>query len=89
MLFRSWNPNTGWVTGSGGLTRPRQRGNLIMEWLDAHPDVTEYVVLDDNSDMDAVWEHFVQTSMDVGITDADATRAIEILNGHLQPPRSP
>ncbi len=58
------------------------RGDEIKEWLGHHPEVTHYVVLDDCSDMDAVVDHLVQTSDLVGLTDADVTRALQILEEH-------
>lgn len=58
------------------------RGTEIQHWLDAHPNVTSYVILDDNDD--ALSTHtgrFVQTDERVGLTEADAERAIAILMG--------
>jgi hypothetical protein len=56
------------------------RGLEIRTWLDAHPEVTAFVVLDDESDMDGVEEQFVQTNMDVGITQENVDQAVAILN---------
>lgn len=36
-----------------------QRGNEIQDWLSEHPEVTHFVVFDDDSDMDAVRDNFV------------------------------
>ncbi len=38
-----------------------QRGNEIAKWLEGKNDITDFVVLDDDSDMDAVKDNFVQT----------------------------
>jgi hypothetical protein len=38
-----------------------QRGDEIKYWLHLHPEVTEFAVLDDDSDMDAVRDRFVKT----------------------------
>lgn len=64
-----------------------ERGDEIRLWLDEHPDVTSYVVLDDFGDMKAVRDRFVQTDMDAGLTDADVERAIALLapRGKAQP----
>jgi hypothetical protein len=49
----------------------------IKQWLDEHP-TGRYVVLDDQ--IDAGGPHpFVQTKMDIGLTEADADRAIDLL----------
>ncbi len=49
------------------------RGQQIQRWLDAHPEVTEYVVIDDDSDMlDSQKPRFVQTSWLTGLTMFDA-----------------
>ena len=57
-----------------------RRGYEIQDYLDKHPDVTNYVILDDSSDMlDSQREHFVKTSPSFGLTKEDAERAIAIL----------
>lgn len=61
-----------------------ERGDEIKEWLDRHQEYTEFVVLDDDSDMTAVMDHFVQTCFyGRGLTSDLADKAIEVLNGHL------
>lgn len=62
----------------------RKRGYEIQEWLDNNPDVTHYVILDDNSDMlDSQLGNFVKTDMFRGLCGADAEKAIKILNEEL------
>lgn len=46
-----------------GLYVAEERGDEIREWLAKHPEVTAFVVLDDGTDMTAVAEHHVQTSL--------------------------
>jgi len=71
-------PGTGLVVDAYG-----ERGDEICAWIESAEArgfmVDGFVVLDDNSDMSAVRAHFVQTSMDTGITESDVERAIEIL----------
>ncbi len=45
------------------------RGVEIQQWLDAHPEVTKYAILDDNSDMlvDQM-PNFFHTRWEVGVT---------------------
>lgn len=58
------------------------RGQEIQSWLDALPAgvVTSYVVLDDD-EVPSHDGHFIQTDVEVGLTDDDAQRAIDILRG--------
>lgn len=58
-----------------------QRGDEVAEWLRRNPSVESFVVLDDDDDIDAVRDRFVQTSGAAGLTDADVERAIAVLTG--------
>lgn len=58
------------------------RGKEIQVWLDRHPEVERFVILDDDSDMlESQLPFFVQTDFENGLTWADARVAINILNG--------
>lgn len=63
------------------------RGHEIQDWLDRHPEVTEYVIVDDDSDMlDSQLRNFVQTEPNTGLTEILAYRIIHKLNngaGHI------
>ncbi len=65
------------VQGSGGLYLSRPRRDEIRAWLDAHPDVDRWVVLDDSSD--AGPDRYVQPDFAVGMSAEDAQAAISIL----------
>ena len=67
------------------------RGHEIQYWLDRHPEVTHYVILDDDNDMlDSQRQNFVRTAnnkhhtdfVDIGygLTKECAEQAIDILN---------
>lgn len=57
------------------------RGGEIQTWLDKHPEVDNYVIIDDDGDMlDSQLYHFVQTNYEDGITEIETTRAIKVLN---------
>ena len=57
------------------------RGGEIQKWLNDHPEVDNYVILDDDHDMwDSQMYHFVQTNYEDGITEVETIRAIKILN---------
>lgn len=72
-----------------GLTAPLagttpeawSRGDDITEYLRRHPDVTNYVVLDDDIDAARIPDptRFVYINPAKGITDADVERAIAVL----------
>ena len=64
-------------TPDGKAVAASDRGEEIRQWLDAHPEVTEFVVLDDQADMTAVRDYFIQT--EDGIEDEHVDRAIAML----------
>ena len=56
------------------------RGKEIQDWLGRHPKVTDYVILDDDSDMlPEQMDHFVNTDGMIGFTIYDMVKAAEIL----------
>lgn len=56
------------------------RGVEIREWLKEHPEVTNYVILDDDSDMLLEQaNHFVKTDTYEGLTNENVEQAINIL----------
>lgn len=61
---------------------PASRGKEIKKWLDEHPEVERYVILDDDT-FDMLPEQkpcLIQTDWAAGIEDADVKRAVEILS---------
>jgi hypothetical protein len=57
------------------------RGQEIMDWLDEHDDVDNYVIIDDDNDFyDEQLYHFVQTNYEDGLTEVETKRAIKVLN---------
>lgn len=58
------------------------RGNEIKSYMNEHPEVENYVIIDDDSDMcDYQLFNFVQTDTCDGITERDAKLCVDILNG--------
>lgn len=58
-----------------------ERGNEIKWYLDNHPEITNYVIIDDDNDMlPEQQENFVQTFHQYGITNVVAEKCIEILS---------
>lgn len=62
----------------------RIRGDEIKKWLDEHPEVESYVILDDDSDMlEEQVDNFVHTDADIGLDWEDYCKAYEILMGEM------
>lgn len=60
------------------------RGAEIQRWLDAHPEVTNYVIIDDDSDMlESQAPHFVQTLYADGVRFCHFLAMKRILGGEL------
>lgn len=58
-----------------------QRGEEIKHWLEKHPEVTNYVVFDDDCDMDAVRANFIRQDSQIGLTINQVWDAVRILKG--------
>ena len=56
-----------------------ERGDEIKEWLSRNPDVTHYVILDDDNDMSDIADHLVRTTFHRGLLPEHAAKAIEML----------
>lgn len=57
------------------------RGNEIDRWLQGHSEVSNFVILDDRTDIDPNKNHWIQTVMSRGLGKAEADEAIRILRG--------
>lgn len=65
-------------------TESDTRGNQIQRWLDKHPEVEFYAIVDDNSGMLSLQkDHFVQTDFDEGLTLADFKDLCTVLEGGI------
>ena len=63
---------TPWLTGI--------RGTEIQDWLETHKEYTNYVILDDDSDMlESQKDHFVHTDNVIGFNLYDMMKAVDIL----------
>lgn len=58
--------------------RSRERGDEIARWLQDNAPDASYIVFDDDSDMTAVRERFIQTSWGYGLLDEHIDRAREL-----------
>ena len=61
-----------------------ERGLEIQDWLDTHPEVTHYIVIDDNDwNISALHgDRFVKTTWEAGLTFDKAQEACEKLSNH-------
>lgn len=69
------------VTPDYNFRRPR--GHEIADWLEQHPEVTHYVIIDDVDEFanGRLRKHFVQTDFyGLGLTQLHCEKAIKILN---------
>lgn len=57
------------------------RGGEIDQWLAEHPEVTDFVILDDNSDMEPYMDKFVKTTWATGLTLPHVYETIKRLKG--------
>lgn len=76
------------VTERLGISKTGERyyrGHEIQKYLDEHPEVEQYVILDDDGDMlDSQLRNFVQTDGMIGLTETLAYRAAYILNNGVR-----
>ena len=66
-----------------GITRDLSslRGNEIKDWLDRHPGVEQYAIVDDIDEMlNSQQEYFVQTQSNIGLTNDSVNKIIQILS---------
>ena len=57
----------------------RGRGQEIDHWLREHPTITQFAIVDDDSDMEPHMDRLVKTSHDDGLMDEHVERLIEML----------
>lgn len=76
-LLLSWGVAGEVVGRTGGMGT--QRGYEIGAFLTASPEITRYVILDDDSDMAGLIGKLVQTNAETGLTMADVERAKVII----------
>ena len=69
------------VLGQYGKTYHFSRGEEIDMWLQWHPEVKNYVIVDDREDMmEHQLDHFVKVNPYRGFTDEDLEKALMILD---------
>ncbi len=64
---------------AGGLFIGAERGAEIQEWLNAHPDVTAFAIVDDSKDMGPLARQLVRTTWQSGLEREHVERLVEML----------
>ena len=59
--------------------KPTQRDHHILRWLDAHPEIDNYVIVDDEAELPDFKHKYVQPNAYVGFTEKDMKKALKIL----------
>jgi hypothetical protein len=67
------------IVGRTPELHDKQRGDEIRAWIDENAPIRGFVVLDDDSDMDAVQKHHLKTSMQEGLTERHINHALDRL----------
>lgn len=69
------------ILDTTSILRKCNRGDEIRSWLEKHPEVVSFVILDDDSDMCEFTEtNLVKTSYARGLREEHVIKAIEMLN---------
>jgi hypothetical protein len=69
------------MIGTTPVSENGYRGEEIETYLKNHPEITEFVIIDDDSDMDPFMDRLVKTDSRNGLTFTDAEKVIEMLGG--------
>lgn len=69
------------MIGTTPVSEEGYRGKEIEQYLKEHPEVTEFVILDDDGDMKPYMDRLVKTDSRNGLTFTDAEKVIEMFGG--------
>jgi hypothetical protein len=69
------------MIGTTPVADSRYRGDEIAAYLKDHPEVTEFVIIDDDTDMEPNMDRLVKTDSRNGLTFTDAEKVIEMFGG--------
>ena len=59
-----------------------QRGDEIQHWLDHNDPLESFVILDDDEDMKHLLPNLILSNFDDGLTEEQANKAIDFLQGN-------
>jgi hypothetical protein len=66
------------VIGITGI-EPGNRGHQIKCFLDKHPEITSFIIFDDENDMEPLIDKLIKTSSYIGLTSEHVEKAIKLL----------
>lgn len=69
------------MIGTTPIAESRYRGDEIKQYLDEHPEVTEFCIIDDDSDMEPFMNRLIKTDSRNGLTFTDAEKVIQMFGG--------
>lgn len=72
------------ITDSEGGFDPQNRDHQIKRWLDAHPEIKDFVAIDDYP-MPKLADNYVKTNGYVGLTQKEVEIALSIFAGTTKP----
>jgi hypothetical protein len=79
-LFVKWGVLPGRVIDRTICNWDWKRGQEIQAWLDEHPEIKTFAIIDDDSDMLHLMPYLVRTQFEPGLTAADASKALTLLS---------
>lgn len=56
------------------------RGREIQVWLEKHPEIQKFAIVDDDSDMEPFMDRLVKTSWDSGLLDCHVEQLVKLLS---------
>lgn len=91
LVLAHWKVRAEMISITPDLTRKENnlyvatpRGYEIQKWIDEHPEVTAFAILDDECDMAHLESKLVKTVFEAGLTEQDALKAIQMLTEPVQ-----
>lgn len=67
------------VSPEGVIVQSPERGHEIQAWLNAHPGVRQFVILDDSADMAHLRPYLVRTTWQQGLEPVHVEQAMDLL----------
>lgn len=74
-------PDIEWAEFKGEIPSDDERCISIQKWLDAHPEIERYAILEDSTAVGYFKDRpeYIQTEINVGLTEEHVARALRVL----------
>ena len=76
-IFSQYHISPSFIVGVTPVLENRYRGHEIELYLKHNPEITDFVILDDNSDLEPYMDRWVKVDGKNGLTFSDAEKVIE------------